>query len=471
MLTATAQAETGPSSSDPPYLVPVAPGVGFTSILTVGDSVHKNNTAAGTYRMVGLPDGLGAYDNGGGTFTVLMNHELTNLQGVARAHGGKGAFVSKWQIRKSDLAVLNGEDLMTNIMLWDPIGETYVNGFGEVFSRFCSADLPAVSALFNSHTGKGFNEGRIFMNGEEDDGAGFGRAMAHLAGGLQQGTSYELPLMGRHPWENLVANPYEQDKTVVAGLEDGDLAASHVFIYIGEKQFTGSPIDKAGLTNGTLYAMAIAGFAVEPVANGFSGTFSLVAPGGGTGLNRVEDGQWDPTDPSRLYFVTTASFGTNSRLWLATFDDITQPELGGTIKVIIDGNSVAFPQIKMMDNITVDGEGNVYIQEDVGNNARLGQVWKYEPKTKKITNLAQHDPTRFLIGGADFMTQDEESSGVIEVTGMFEGVEGYSTESNRYFLLDVQSHNANADLELVQDGQLLLMAVPRAGVPNDGKGK
>jgi len=37
--------------------------------------------------------GLGAFDNGDGTFTVLMNHELGATSGVARAHGGKGAFV------------------------------------------------------------------------------------------------------------------------------------------------------------------------------------------------------------------------------------------------------------------------------------------------------------------------------------------------------------------------------------------
>src|SRR5262245_4777082 len=90
-------ATTGPSSSQSPYLVPVEAGVEFTSILTVGDSVKKKNTADQTYRMVGIPDGLGAYDNGDGTITVLMNHELRNTQGVTRAHGAIGAFVSRWQ--------------------------------------------------------------------------------------------------------------------------------------------------------------------------------------------------------------------------------------------------------------------------------------------------------------------------------------------------------------------------------------
>ncbi|MDQ3774060.1 MAG: hypothetical protein M3461_06675 [Pseudomonadota bacterium] len=54
----------------------------------------NDNPDRSPYRMVGIPDGLGAYDNHGGTFTVLMNHELREVAGVPRAHGGIGAFVS-----------------------------------------------------------------------------------------------------------------------------------------------------------------------------------------------------------------------------------------------------------------------------------------------------------------------------------------------------------------------------------------
>jgi len=99
---------TGPSSSASPYLLRAEPGVVTTSILTVGDSV-------GGYRMVGIPDGLGAFDNGDGTFTLLMNHEIARGLGVARAHGAIGAFVSKWIIRKDDLAVVHGSDLIQNV--------------------------------------------------------------------------------------------------------------------------------------------------------------------------------------------------------------------------------------------------------------------------------------------------------------------------------------------------------------------
>src|SRR6185295_14996980 len=43
------------------------------SLLTVGDT---NRPDVNGYKMVGLPDGLGAFDNGNGNFTLLMNHEL-----------------------------------------------------------------------------------------------------------------------------------------------------------------------------------------------------------------------------------------------------------------------------------------------------------------------------------------------------------------------------------------------------------
>jgi hypothetical protein len=62
------------------------------AILTMGDAV-------GGYRLVGVPDGLGAFDNGDGTFTLLVNHEIAASRvalGIPRAHGAKGAFVSRW---------------------------------------------------------------------------------------------------------------------------------------------------------------------------------------------------------------------------------------------------------------------------------------------------------------------------------------------------------------------------------------
>src|SRR4029453_5362890 len=59
---------TGPSSSQSPYLLRTRPGVVTVSLLTVGDSVNLKPDGMTPYRMVGIPDALGAYDNGDGTF-------------------------------------------------------------------------------------------------------------------------------------------------------------------------------------------------------------------------------------------------------------------------------------------------------------------------------------------------------------------------------------------------------------------
>src|SRR5262249_15977281 len=53
-------ASTGPSTTQAPYLSSLQPGVDFVSIISAGDSVKKRNTTNQTYRMVGIPDGLGA---------------------------------------------------------------------------------------------------------------------------------------------------------------------------------------------------------------------------------------------------------------------------------------------------------------------------------------------------------------------------------------------------------------------------
>ncbi len=233
---------TGPSSSQSPYCAPTFPGASYTSLFTVGDQV-------GTYRMVGIPDGMGAYDNGDGTFTILLNHELGNTNGIARAHGNAGAFVSKWIVNKATLTVISGADLIQEVYLWN--GSTYTNHnsgnpMSTGFNRFCSADLPEQSAFFNSQSGKGTSE-KIFMNGEE--GGTEARGFAHIVSGPNAGKSYELPHLGKYSYENALASPYMQDKTIVIGLDDA--TPGEVYVYIGNKSNTGNEIEKAGLVGGT----------------------------------------------------------------------------------------------------------------------------------------------------------------------------------------------------------------------------
>jgi hypothetical protein len=510
-LAVPAAAEQGPSSSATPYYVGVPSNVDMISLLTVGDSVNDKPNAITPYRMVGIPDGLGAFDNNDGTITVVMNHELGNTAGVVRQHGVPGSFVSQWIVRKSDLAVLHGGDLVKHQMIWDRNASTFVVG-PSAMSRLCSADLPATTAFYNSKTGKGYT-GRIFMNGEETGNEG--RAFAHIVTGPGAGISYELPSLGRFSWENSLASPFEQDRTVVIGLDDS--TPGQVYVYVGEKQSTGSEIEKAGLHGGGLYGIKVVGFAQEDVATAStrtagipSGTrFALHAFGdvraktgatlqaesvaaGVTEFLRPEDGAWDTRNPNVFYFVTTDRFdqtkdgtGTQvgrSRLHKLTFDDIRDPTLGGKIDMLIDGTGPG----QMFDNITVDRDGNVLLMEDPGNQPHAAKIWKFYPRTGHLVLLAKADPARFGDRAGSVSTpatspfnQDEESSGIIEVTSLLNKDGDNDDDDNRdrrdernhwmkhgyrYYLGVVQAHynnNTNTDPELVEGGQLFLMGVPR----------
>ncbi len=451
--------ETGPSTSKTPYLVPTVPGVKYTSILSAGETV-------GGYKMCGTPDGTGAFDNGDGTFTMVVNHEFGNTVGVNRAHGQKGAFVSKWVINKSDLSVVSGSDLIQNVNLWNPITSSYINynasftSASAAFARFCSADLPAISAFYNSATGKGTQE-RIFMNGEETGSEG--RALAHIITGAAAGTTYELPRLGKFSWENALASPVASDTTVVIGTDDA--TPGQVYVYVGTKSATGSDVEKAGLTNGKLFGVSVAGMTTETdaVIPAPGTAFTLADLGnvqnmtglalnnasntaGVTNFLRPEDGTWDPSNPNDFYFATTNSFTAPSRLWRLRFNDARNPMLGGTIAAVLDGTEGQ----KMFDNIGFDNYGHIILLEDVGGNTHLGKTWQYTIATDELKQLGAQDSTRFLTGGANFLTIDEEASGILDVEPIL---------GPGMFLVVDQAHYGISG-EVVEGGQILAMFNP-----------
>jgi hypothetical protein len=76
--------------------------------------------------------------------------------------------------------------LIRQVFTWDSASSSYIYNRANSFDRFCSADLPAQSALYNAGSGKGY-AGRIFLNGEETTPEG--RVFAHIATGDNAGTS------------------------------------------------------------------------------------------------------------------------------------------------------------------------------------------------------------------------------------------------------------------------------------------
>lgn len=482
---AAAATPIGPSTTTEAYLIPSVPGVKIVPILTVGDSI-------GGYRMVGIPDGLGAFQSATGQFTLLMNHEITkDRPGIPRAHGSNGAFVSRWTIDQQTLKVLNGQDLTPSagkVHLWDALHSEYTTGTTQ-WQRLCSADLPAESALFGNGLG---TRDRIFFDGEEVSDPASARAWARIVTGPHAGEAWQLPRLGRMSYENVVACPHSKEKTVALLTDDGDLSTapsgtgfpSEVYVYIGEKAKSGHPIEQAGFTNGHFYGVKVSVngaaateesdlFGLGTAATGFigKGRFSLVNLGdvsnltqrqiedisianGITRFRRPEDSAWDPRRGEKhrndAYFVTTADVNTNCRLWRLRFDDIRKdPEKGGTIEILLTGSEGH----RMLDNVTIDPFGRIVMDEDPGNNSRVSKIWLYQIATGEFIQVAQHNPKFFdptILNNTPFITQDEESSGIIDASDIL---------GDGWFLLDVQAHKVSNDTELVEGGQLLAMFV------------
>ena len=476
----------GPSTLTAPYIFGLEPNVTVTSFLTSGDQVGFKSDGTTPWIFGGIPDGMGAFDNGDGTFTLVVNHEYTSSSGIVRDHGAKGAYVSKLTIDKTTLAVTHGEDLIKQLYLEnDATGEfelttTYAMG------RLCSADLAPVSAYYWVDTNGTAStaddvaygtQDRIFMTGEETNVES--KEFAVFVTGVDAGKAFEFADCGLFAWENNLASPFAQKKTITIGQDDGQ--NGQVYVYVGEKQATGTEFEKAGLDGGHLYGVrvlnlvnATPALSNESDAAAASGRFELYDEGvvgaltgatldanseaaGVTSFNRPEDGAWDTLNPNVYWFVTTASATGQSRLYKMTYDDITNPTAGGTIEAVLDSNQLPVNGTvgpRMMDNITVTATGKILIEEDIGNNAHLGRIFEYDPTTDTLTALTSHNVNQFTTGQTGFITQDEENSGIIDVTALL-GITG----AKAYLTTDQVHTTTGVPTEQVEKGQLQLITV------------
>jgi Alkaline phosphatase PhoX len=482
---------TGPNTTTDPYVLPVGDGVAVKSLLTVGDGAASNG-----YPMVGIPDGLGLVrpqGDGSRDFTLLMNQELRNTQGVVRAHGSKGAFVTELSIDSDNYEVKAGSDLIDpGVRYWNyvtqsygatpsPAGanprdptDTFAAQLAE-FSRFCSSTISEWRQLYNPASKKGY-EGQIYFANEENGDEG------RVFGVTTDGDAQQLPRLGMASWENNVPAYNDGDTTVVVGDEDG--ASGQLWVHVGTKRKAGAPFDRAGLTNGAEYVVDLEDEAVSTDAQlrstygkGVAVPFTLGsdetvdwdssgarqdadAAARGLSLNRIEDGVFDPKHPNDYYFVTTEGGGTvaaepgvsrdGGGLWRLHFTDVDHPEKGGTIELLLDGSEA--PYLNKPDNVTIDRRGNLLIQEDPGGNAHVARIVAYDVDTGERGVLAEFDPALFRSGGPGFITEDEESSGIIDA---------FKALGPGWFLFDAQVHKAVADPAKVEMGQLMAMHVAK----------
>ena len=262
---APATTAIGPSTVTAPYLLPVAEDVHLTTLLTVDDA----GAAGNGYEMVGIPDGLGAIRQGANIVTY-MNHELPATTGIVRAHGQKGAFVSRHVIDPTTGRVKSSSDwIQPGTRYWDYLTSSYAaapNAAGTraddtafpaypaAFGRFCSGYLTEPGELYNEGTKRGFKGQLYYANEETGDE---GRVFAVT----KEGAAWQLPRLGLFSWENTVGAPNQSDTTLVMGNEDA--ATGQVWAYVGTKQKQGEAVDKAGLTNGENHVIDLVNEAVS----------------------------------------------------------------------------------------------------------------------------------------------------------------------------------------------------------------
>lgn len=445
---------SGPSN-EKAWLKPMNNAWIVQPLLNVGEAAGKSG-----YRLAGIPDGLGAMDNGDGTISIFMNHEFPADMGIVRRHGAAGAFVSHWILETSSLKILSGEDWIHTVYLWDTASHQYAETHANSFNRLCSADLAQPAAFYNEATGSGF-DGRLFLNGEEDRNGG--RAFAHIVTGKDAGTSFELPHLGKLAWENAVANPATGDRTVVMGMDDSP--GGQVYVYIGEKRASGNPVERAGLVGGSLYVIKVSGnrfyLAKLGDVSGMSGGDLEKASqaAGATSFLRPEDGTWDTKNANVFYFSTTDKIDGTSQLFRLIFDNIMQPEDGGAIDVALKARDIG---AQMFDNLTMDGDGNLLVEEDPGDDPHMASIWQFDPASGKTAKVCTVAPEEFLDKNSpEFLTQDEENSGIIEITHLL-GNAPWRQAGQRYYLGVLQVHAPANNPELLENGQLYLMSGPSA---------
>lgn len=487
--TATAR---GPSSATDPYVLPVADGVSITSVLTVGDA----GAAANGYELVGSPDGLGVTSENG-KVVLYLNHELRRNAGIVRRHGQRGSFNARFEVDAASLEVQGGSDTVDpGVLYWDYPSHTHVSGAGAPrfadgaaqdlrFIRWCSGTLSDAGLYWSDSKQVGYT-GQLWIGNEEegDNGRAFGITT--------DGVAQALPRLGLFAWENAIPAPNKSEMTLVMGTEDGPADGSQLSAYAGEKQADGNPFERAGLTNGSRYVIDAVDQAVTDDAEwrstygkGVTAPVTLnevswdqtgaaqnaEAVADGLSLNRIEDGFWDPRQPDDFYFLTTeggdkATTFPYTRdgggLWLLHFQNIEKPSKGAELTLLLDGTESlgpGEPKLNKPDNMTIDGNGNLLIQEDAGNNAHVGRIVAYRIKDGAIAVVARFDETLFASGAPGLITLNEESSGIIDA----ERVMGPGA-----FFFTAMAHT-NAGLpagtgpgtveELVERGQLLFMRV------------
>src|ERR687892_302973 len=186
------------------YVEPVGGEYEVRALFSVDDRVPLLGGAPGQqYRMVGIPDGLGAHPNGDGTSTLFMNHELngnTLSEPIVGGPKNRGAFVSQW-IPDSNGDPIAGRRAYDRVFNEDtfvgPAPDTTNTTRG--LARFCSG--------FLAGPGHGFDRWIYLTNEEEQTAANTFDGKGGQSVAIFDNELHSLPDLGRFSKENTLVQP------------------------------------------------------------------------------------------------------------------------------------------------------------------------------------------------------------------------------------------------------------------------
>jgi hypothetical protein len=477
------------ATSVKPYAEAIGTEYEVTPLFSVDDSVPETSNPSQQYRMVGIPDGLGAHSNGDGTSTLYMNHEFTQSTLSQPVVGGpeyRGTYVSKW-ILDEEGNPISGERAFDTV--WNE--NTLVGPAAEVgnttpaFARFCSGYLAGPK--------NGFDR-QIYLTNEEELSPSTFDGMGGLSVAIFDNEAHTLPNLGRYSKENSIVQPTQGARTVIFSTEDGPATLNNqLYMYVGTKDASSSSVlARNGLDNGTLYVFrsldpdrssertfvtgSVNGKWVEiPGADAMTDVELEAASDAANAMTfvRPEDGAFNPNNPNEFFFVTTGSStgvddGVNElgRLYSLRLNPV-DPIRPATLRIVYNADLVvaAGGDIAISpDNIDASSQ-YLMINEDGTTESRLvmaakgrdGSVWRFD-LTGKVsgvgvdvtsgTRIAQLDPP-----GRDGVPVGPgvwETSGIIDTSLLF----GANT-----WLSDVQAHPPTTapSAGTVEDGQLFLL--------------
>ena len=471
-----------------PYAVGIAGGYQTTRLISSGDTVPETSQPWKEFKIVGIPDGLGAHANPNGTRTVFMNHELTGStlsEPVVGDPLNRGAYVSKLTLDGQG-NVLSGERAYD----WVYDENTFVGPAAAVgnttrgFSRFCSGSLAGPEQGFDRN---------IYLTNEEDgtpaatfDGKG-GLAVAIVDDNL-----YTLPKLGRFAWENTVVQPNQGNQTAIIGMEDGPAVQdplaenSQLYMYVGKKDRRSGTgvLRRNGLDNGELYVLVPSDSANSSETTFQSGTIGVewvVIPNAGDldeaaleaasdavgalRFARPEDGAFNNHNRNEYLFVTTGgAAGANSlgRLYSLKLHpgNVTK---GGTLtveynadSVIAGGGDIAISpdNIDVSDDyLMINEDGTAESRAVMAQKGRDGSIWRFDfdrngVDVSSALRVVELDPP-----GRDGIAV---GPGVWETSGIIDASDLYGEGT---WLFDVQAHSPTTAPapNTVEDGQLLLL--------------